>query len=119
MRDERATERLTGLALAGVVVAILAVGLAEGQDDWHAALVLVGSLLQIAAILYATKRIWLDLLTRWRRARPAAPEAPPPVLPEGDRMHLTRLFALTPDEALVAGAMAIAGIVLTTIGNLV
>jgi hypothetical protein len=101
------TDRLTGLALSGVVVVILAVGLAEGQDDWHAALVVVGALLQVGAILYATKRIWLGL---WRS--PQAPGPEPSMVAEGNRW-------LAPDDALVAGAMAIAGIVLTAVGNLV
>jgi hypothetical protein len=100
-----------------MVVAILAVGLAEGQDDWHAALVVVGALLQVSAILYATKRIWLGLLASWRAPRPPGPE--PSALPEGDRTGLVGLFSLTSDEVLVAGAMAIAGIVLTAVGNLV
>ena len=114
MRDQRATDRLTGLALAGVVVAILAVGLAVGQNDWHDALVVVGALLQVTAILYATRRIWLGLIASWRSRRPAGAEPP-----EGGRTGLIPLFSLTPDDALVAGAMAIAGIVLTAVGNLV
>ena len=117
MREQRATDRLTGLALAGVVVAVLAVGLAVGQDDWHDALVVVGALLQVTAILYATRRIWLGLFTSWRSRRPAEPE--PPASPEGARTGLVPLFSLTPEDALVASAMAIAGIVLTAVGNLV
>ena len=117
MRDQRAIDRLTGLALAGVVVAILAIGLAVGQNDWHDALVVVGALLQVTAILYATRRVWLGLIASWRSRRPA--DADPPTPPEGSRTGLIPLFSLTPDDALVAGAMAIAGIVLAAVGNLV
>ena len=117
MRDQRATDRLTGLALAGVVVAILAVGLAVGQNDWHDALVIVGALLQVTAILYATRRIWLGLIASWRSPRPAGDTPPAPA--ESPRTGLIPLFSMTPDDALVAGAMAIAGIVLTAVGNLV
>jgi hypothetical protein len=117
MRDHRATDRLTGLALAGVVVAVLAVGLAVGQDDWHDALVLVGALLQVTAILYATRRIWLGLIASRRSRGPAEPE--PPAAPEGGGTGLIPLFSLTPEDAVVASAMAIAGIVLTAVGNLV
>jgi predicted small integral membrane protein len=119
MRDQRATDRLTGLALAGVVVAILAVGLAVGQNDWHDALVIVGALLQVTAILYATRLIWLALIASWRSPRPAGDTAPAPAPAESPRTGLIPLFSITPDDALVAGAMAIAGIVLTAVGNLV
>jgi hypothetical protein len=119
--DERsAIDRLSGLLLAGVVVAIFAVGLARGQDDWHSVLVLVGALLQVAAVLYATRRIWLGSLMSAVRRRPRELEVQNPVpLPEGDRQGLTRMFSLTEEEALVAGGLAIAGVILTLAGNLV
>ena len=69
MHERNALGRLSGLALAGVVVAIFAVGLARGQDDWHAVLVLVGALLQVLAVVYATRSIWLAPLLRLRRSR--------------------------------------------------
>jgi hypothetical protein len=108
---------LTGLALAGIVIAILAVGLAQGQDDWHAPLVLVGALLEVTAVGYATRRVWLGHLTTWRTPRPELP--PAPEQPASDPTGQWRLFSLTTDEALIAGAMAIAGIVVGAIGNLV
>jgi hypothetical protein len=121
MHETGPARHLTGLALAGIVIAILAVGLAQGQDDWHAPLVLVGALLEITAVGYATRRAWLPLLSGWRR--PPASEGPPPpeppALPEGDRAGLWRMFSLTADEALIAAAMAIAGIVVSAAGNLV
>src|SRR3954452_7293626 len=111
MHETRPARHLTGLALAGIVIAILAVGLAQGQDDWHAPLVLVGALLEITAIGYATRRVWLELLIGWRVPRAPAEDPPPPAVPAGDRAGQWQLFALTRDEALIAGAMAIAGIV--------
>ena len=51
-------------------MAIFAVGLARGQDDWHAVLVLVGALLQVLAVVYATRSIWLGSC-RWRLRRGA------------------------------------------------
>jgi hypothetical protein len=117
MHETGPPRHLTGLALAGFVIAILAVGLAQGQDDWHAPLVLVGALLEVAAVGYATRRAWLGQLAGWRTPPSAAPE--PPVLPEGDRAGQWQLFSLTRDEALIAGAMAIAGIAVSAIGNLV
>jgi hypothetical protein len=119
MQDPGPSRHLTGLVLAGIVVAILAVGLARGQDDWHAPLVVVGALLEVTAVVYATQRVWLELLISWRVPRPPSDDPPPPELPEGDRAVQWRLFALTPDEALIAGAIAIAGIVISAIGNLV
>jgi hypothetical protein len=109
--------RLSGLVLAGIVVAILAAGLARGQDNWQAALVLVGALLEITAIGYATRRVWLSLLVTWRVPRPDEPQADAPMPPAGDRAGQIPLFMLTPDEALIAGAMAIAGIALTAVGT--
>ena len=47
------------------------------------------------------------------------PNADPPAPPEGSGTGPIPLFSLTPDDALVAGAMAIAGIVLAAVGNLV
>jgi hypothetical protein len=118
MDEDGTSTRLSGLVLAGIVVAILAAGLARGQDNWHDALVLVGALLEITAIAYATRRIWLDLVVSWRVPPPAAEaEADAPVLPEGDRARQIRVFMLTPDEALIAGAMAIAGIALSAAGT--
>jgi hypothetical protein len=117
MHADGTSTRLSGLLLAGIVVAILAAGLARGQDNWHDALVLVGALLEITAIAYATRRIWLDLVISWRVPPPAEPEAEAPVLPEGDRARQIRVFMLTPDEALIAGAMAIAGIALSAAGS--
>jgi hypothetical protein len=116
MHETGPPRHLTGLALAGIVIAILAVGLAQGQDDWHAPLVLVGALLEIAAIGYATRRVWLGFLVERRTPRPPAP--PPSELPAGDRAGQWQMFSLTTDEALIAGAMAIAGIVVSAIGNL-
>ncbi len=117
MHEDGTSTRLSGLVLAGIVVAILAAGLARGQDNWHDALVLVGALLEITAIAYATRRIWLDLLVTWRVPRAGKPEADAPEKPKGDRARQIRLFALTPDEALIAGAMAIAGIALSAAGT--
>ena len=117
MHEDGTRTRLSGLLLAGIVVAILAAGLARGQDNWRAALVLVGALLEITAIAYATRRIWLDLALSWRVPRTAEAEAPASVLPEGDIARQIRVFMLTPDEALIAGAMAIAGIVLNAAGT--
>jgi hypothetical protein len=118
MHETGPAKHLTGLALAGIVIAILAVGLARGQDDWHAPLVLVGALLEITAVAYATRRIWLEYLIAWRA--PQAPGEGPArsELPEGDRAGLWPMFSLTTDEALIAGAMAIAGIVVSAVGNL-
>jgi hypothetical protein len=117
MHENETHTRLSGLVLAGIVVAILAAGLARGQDNWRAALVLVGALLEITAIGYATRRLWLDLVISWRVPRAAKADAAASVLPEGDRARQTRVFMLTPDEALIAGAMAIAGIVLSAVGT--
>jgi len=114
MHERGAIDRLSGLLLAGVVVAIFAVGLARGQDDWHSVLVLVGALLQVAAVVYATRRIWLGPLIGALRRDPPAREAQNPTpLPEGDRT-----FSLSEEEALVAGGLAIAGVLLTLAGNL-
>jgi hypothetical protein len=118
MQDLGPSRHLAGLALAGIVVAILTVGLARGQDDWHAPLVVVGALLEITAVGHATRRVWLELLISWRVPRPPGGD-PPSELPEGDRAGQWRMFALTQDEALIAGGMAIAGIVISAIGNLV
>jgi hypothetical protein len=109
MQERSATDRLSGLALAGIVVAIFAVGLARGQDDWHAVLVLVGALLQVLAVLYATKSIWLGWLLNLRAGRRLELESDEP-----ERAG----FVLTQEEALVAGGMAIAGVLLTLAGNL-
>ncbi|HEY3613179.1 MAG TPA: hypothetical protein VGK92_05710 [Gaiellales bacterium] len=117
MHETGPPRHLGGLALAGIVVAILAVGLAQGQDDWHAPLVLVGALLESAAVGYATRRVWLGYLTDWRKPRPEL--LPPPDLPEGDRAGQWRMWSLTTDEALIAAAMAIAGIVVSALGNLI
>jgi hypothetical protein len=119
MRERSAIDRLSGLLLAGVVVAIFAVGLARGQDDWHSVLVLVGALLQVAAVLYATRRIWLgSLIGVVRRDAPAVESQNPVPLAEGDRQGLFRMFCLTEEEALVAGGLMIAGVLLTLVGNL-
>ena len=81
-----ASTRLSGLVLAGIVVAIFAAGLARGQDNWHDALVLVGALLEITAIAYATRRIWLGLRrSTWRVPPAAEPEAEALEPPEGGR----------------------------------
>ena len=66
MHETGPPRHLTGLALAGIVIAILAVGLAQGQDDWHAPLVLVGALLEVTAVGYATRRVWLGQIAGWR-----------------------------------------------------
>ena len=117
MQDQNALGRLAGLLLAGIVVAIFAIGLAHGQDDWHAVLVLLGALLQVLAVVYATRSIWL-------RAVAAAPIR----TPAGAREHFGRLrrnpapvqaFFISQEDALVAGGMAIAGILLTLAGNLI
>jgi hypothetical protein len=108
MRERNAIHRLSWLALAGIVVAIFAVGLARGQDDWHAVLVLVGALLQVIAVIYATKRIWLGALLNLRADRQ--------LTLEGDAERPA--FFVTQEEALVAGGMAIVGILLTLAGNL-
>jgi len=109
MQERTAIDRLTWLALAGIVVAIFAVGLAEGQDDWHAALVLVGGALEVLAVLYATRTLWLGPLRRLRADRQ---------LTLGSDPAETPAFTLTPEDALVAGGMMIAGVVLTLAGNL-
>jgi hypothetical protein len=103
-----AIDRLTWLALAAIVLAIFAVGLAEGQDDWHAALVLVGGALQAVAVLYATRGAWLPPLQSLRARRPAN---------DADKAGPVR-FALTQEDGLVAGGMMIAGVILTLAGNL-
>ena len=117
MHDPEASTRLSGLVLAGIVVAILAAGLARGQDNWQAALVLVGALLEITAIGYATRRVWLGLLVTWRVPRADEPQTDAPVPPAGGRAGQIPVFMLTPDEALIAAAMAIAGIALTAVGT--
>jgi hypothetical protein len=119
MRETSAIDRLSGLALAGIVVAIFAVGLARGQDDWHAVLVLVGAVLQVAAVLYATRRIWLGPLRRKVGERRLELEVEGSE-PGGDATPAGRTpeFFLTAEEALIAGAMAIAGVLLTLAGNL-
>jgi hypothetical protein len=110
MQERRAIDRLTWLALAAVVVAIFAVGLANGQDDWHDVLVLVGGLLQVVAVLYATRSLWFGPLRALRTNRQltlgssGAEEEPG--------------FSLSQEEVLVAGGMMIAGVVLTLAGNL-
>src|SRR5215210_1818890 len=114
MHERNALGRLSGLALAGVVVAIFAVGLARGQDDWHAVLVLVGALLQVLAVVYVTRSIWLAPLVRLRRSRQLTPEGEAPT----EQPHDGRTFTITQEDALVAGGMAIAGILLTLAGNL-
>ncbi|MDX6620849.1 MAG: hypothetical protein QOK36_3235 [Gaiellales bacterium] len=118
MHSPAASTRLSGLVLAGIVVAILAAGLARGQDNWQAALVLVGALLEITAIGYATRRVWLSLLVTRRVPRADEPQKDAPLPPAGDRAGQIPLFMLTPDEALIAGAMAIAGIVVSAVGTL-
>jgi hypothetical protein len=113
MHDRSAIGRLSGLLLAGVVVAIFAVGLARGQDDWHAMLVLLGALLQVLAVIYATKRIWLAPLLNLRPDRQLELESSEPA------SERTGRFLITQEEALVAGGMAIAGVLLTLAGNLI
>src|SRR3954447_17773113 len=98
MHETGPARHLTGLALAGIVVAILAVGLSQGQDDWHAPLVLVGALLEIAAVGYATRHAWLGHLTSLRRPGAGQPQSD---LPEGERTGLLERFGLTTDDALL------------------
>lgn len=116
MQERSATDRLSGLALAGIVVAIFAVGLARGQDDWHAVLVLVGALLQVLAVVYATRRIWLAPLLDLRSGHQLELET---TAPEHEQTAQTQGFFITQEDALVAGGMAIAGILLTLAGNLI
>jgi hypothetical protein len=118
MHERTAIDRFSGVALAIVVVAILAAGFAYGQDDWHAVLAIVGAGLEIAAVVYATRRIWLPPLLRVAQGRPRELESenPRPRF-EGDRRGV-RLFALSEEEALVAGGVFIAGVVLTLAGSL-
>ena len=119
MRERTAVHRLSWLALAGIVVAIFAVGLARGQDDWHAVLVIVGALLQVLAVVYATQRIWLGPLEAQRAERQLTLESEAPAAPAAPDSGGGRAFVLTQEEALVAGAMAIAGVLLTLAGSLV
>jgi hypothetical protein len=116
MQDRRAIGRLSGLALAGIVVAIFAVGLARGQDDWHAVLVLLGALLQVIAVVYVTKSIWLGPLLNLRTGRQLTLESETHEYPRTD--DRVSGFSVSAEEALVAGGMAIAGILLTLAGNL-
>jgi hypothetical protein len=118
MQERNALGRLSGLALAGIVVAIFAVGLARGQDDWHTVLLVVGAALQVLAVVYATKRIWLMPLMSLRADRQLELEVERPESPAEDPAGQIRLFALTPEEALLAGAMAVAGVLLILAGNL-
>lgn len=116
MQERSAIGRLSGLALAGIVVAIFAVGLARGQDDWHAVLVLLGALLQVIAVVYVTKSIWLGPLLNLRADGQLTLEGETHEHPHaGDRV---RGFSVSAEEALVAGGLAIAGILLTLAGNL-
>jgi hypothetical protein len=116
MQDRSTIGRLTGLLLAGVVVAIFAIGLAHGQDDWHAVLVLLGALLQVLAIVYATRRIWLGPLLNVRSGDQLERET---IAPESAKTGQTQKFFITQEDALVAGGMAIAGVLLTLAGNLI
>jgi hypothetical protein len=116
MHERSAIGRLSGLALAGIVVAIFAVGLARGQDDWHTVLLLVGAALQVLAVVWATRRIWFPPLMSLRASR--QPELEQPESPPEDEVGATRIFVLTSDDALLAGGMAIAGVLLALAGNL-
>jgi hypothetical protein len=118
MHERSAIDRFSGLALVVVVVAIFAVGLAYGQDDWHAVLVIVGAGLESAAVVYATRRIWLPSLLRvvQRRPRELESENPQPRF-EGDRQGV-RLFSLSEEEALVAGSVFLVGVLFTLVGSL-
>ena len=118
MHERTAIDRFSSAALAIVVIAIFAVGLAYGQDDWHAVLAIVGAGLEIAAVVYATRRIWLPALLRvvQRRPRELESENPQPRF-EGDRRGV-RLFALSEEEALLAGGVFIAGVLFSLAGSL-
>ena len=118
MHERSAIDRFPGVALGIAVVAIFAAGLAYGQDDWHAVFVLVGALLQVAAVVYATRRIWLPALLRVVEGRPRELESenPQPRF-EGDRQGV-RLFSLGEEEALVAAGVFIAGVLFTLAGSL-
>jgi hypothetical protein len=102
--------RLAGPALAAVVIAIFAAGLARGQDDWHDALAIVGALLEVLAVAHATRRLWLARLPG-RLGRRALESG------EGERPSVPAL-ALTEEEALVAGGLFVAGVLLTLAGSL-
>jgi hypothetical protein len=118
MHERTAIDRFSGIALAIVVIAIFAAGLGYGQDDWHAVLVIVGAGLEVAAVAYATRRIWLPSLLRVMHQRPRELESenPQPRF-EGDRQGV-RLFSLSEEEALVAGGVLIAGVLFCLAGSL-
>ena len=78
----------------------------------------LGAGLQIAAVIYATRRVWLPPLLRVVEGRPRELESenPQPRF-EGDRKGI-RLFSLGEEEALVAGGVFIAGVLFTLAGSL-
>ena len=117
MQDQHALGRLAGSALAGIVVAIFAIGLAHGQDDWHAVLVLLGALLQVLAVALRDAAHLARAAAEPALRPPAELESSRPREP--DKIGPVQAFFISQEDALVAGGMAIAGILLTLAGNLI
>jgi hypothetical protein len=50
---------LTWVLMAALAVAVIGAGLARGLDAWHGVLVILGTALQVGAVAYATRSVWL------------------------------------------------------------
>jgi hypothetical protein len=135
MNARSARNRLPGLVLAGGVLAIFAGGLAQGLDSWHEVIVVGGTALQVVAVLYVTKSVWLGPLRRvlaqgFDRLQRLRPRDRQLKLTSTARVHHEARggavpgddesagFRLTQEEAILAGAMAILGALLTLAGDL-
>ncbi|MDP9255990.1 MAG: hypothetical protein M3Q31_05475 [Actinomycetota bacterium] len=67
---------LTWAMMAALAVAVIAAGVARGLDAWHGVLTILGAALQIVAVAYATRSVWLPKsrtqvarLVNWLRRR--------------------------------------------------
>jgi hypothetical protein len=68
MDDPRPFDHLPSLVMGTLAGLVIAAGLAQGLDAWHAVLVILGTSLQVAAVAYATRSVWRPWMAQKRTA---------------------------------------------------